>query len=238
MLVRSVKARNYVNVRFALRLLGTVLSLVVPASSRAIGAQADSETNAFRWVHPNSDPQLWEQILTSFNDELAPDVAQQGQSELDVYRYKYLQKVGVVNHYALVIVGHRPAKELSKANEWDEFSSAFNLDLVTSKKSLIEHAGAMWKWKFSKMAKFGPSLIPDVTFTYLTCTECEPDLMFASLYFDAPTSGWQIRSWGDGKELWWTASDGLVVDMDVNNGGDTLSYDLRLRHSGSERQWI
>lgn len=221
MLVRSVRTR--VPVSFPLLFLGMMIPLLVPGLSSATETESDAST--FRWIHSASDPQIWEQILTSFNDELVPDEAQQGQSELDVYRYKYLQKVGVVNHSALVIVGHRPAKEVSKANEWDEYSSAFNFDLVTSKKSSIEHAGGLWKWKFIKLAKFGPSSIPDVTFNYLTCTECEPDFMFASLYFDATASAWQIRSWGDGKDPWWTTSDGLVVDMDVNNGGDTFAYE-------------
>lgn len=223
--VRPVKAWGRVSARFSLCSLGMVLLLFVPLSSWAIDLQTDSEVNAFRWAHSTSDLQLWEQILTSFNDELAPDEAPRGQSGLDGYRYKYLQKVGVLNHSALVIVGHRPAKEVTKENEWDEYYSAFNLDLATLKKSAIEHAEVMWKWKFIKLAMFGPSDVPDVTFTYLTCTECEPYVMFASFYFDTAMSGWQIRSWGDGKALWWTTSEGLVVDMDVNNGGDTFSYD-------------
>jgi hypothetical protein len=225
MSVRGVKARNRVSARFAFRFLGMVLLLFVPISSRATGQQTDTEANTFRWAHSTSDPQLWEQILTSFNDELAPDEPHQGTSELDIYRYKYLQKVGVLNHSALVIVGHRPAKAVTTENEWDEYYSAFNLDLATLKKSPIEHAEVMWKWKFIKLAIFGPSPVPDVTFTYLTCTECEPYVMFASLYFDAATSSWQVRSWGDGKDLWWTSSQGLVADMDVNNGGDTFSYE-------------
>jgi len=167
MLVRSVRTR--VPVSFPLLFLGMMIPLLVPGLSSATETESDAST--FRWIHSASDPQIWEQILTSFNDELVPDEAQQGQSELDVYRYKYLQKVGVVNHSALVIVGHRPAKEVSKANEWDEYSSAFNFDLVTSKKSSIEHAGGLWKWKFIKLAKFGPSSIPDVTFNYLALDE-------------------------------------------------------------------
>lgn len=30
---------------------------------------------------------------------------------------------------------------------------------------------------------------------------------------------------GDGKDLWWTGDDGVIVAMDVNNGGDILSFD-------------
>jgi len=157
--------------------------------------------------------------------ELAPDEAKQGQDKLDVYRYKYLQKVGILNHSVLVIIGRRPAKEITKENAWDEYYSAFNFDLATKQKSTIEHADVMWKWKFQKLAKFGPSPVPDVTFTYLTCTECEPDVMFASLYYEETKSTWQVRSWGDGKDLWWTVNDGLVVDFDNVGSGDTISFD-------------
>jgi hypothetical protein len=83
----------------------------------------------------------------------------------------------------------------------------------------------MWKWRFKRLAKFGPSPVPDVTFTYLTCTECEPDVVFASLYYEETKSAWQVRSWGDGKDLWWTIDDGLVVDFDNIHTGDTISFD-------------
>ena len=225
MFARSIKPSDRVSTRFALRLVGMALLLVISASSRAIGRPKNSEANAFRWVHPTSDPEVWEQVLTSFNEELTPDEPQPGKSELDVYRYKYLQKVGVLNHSALVIIGRRPAKNVTRENEWDEYDSAFNFDLATKQKSNIEHAEVMWKWKFQKLAKFGPSPAPDVTFTYLTCTECEPNVMFASIYYDEAKSTWQVRSWGDGKDLWWTVNDGLVVDFDNIGSGDTISFD-------------
>jgi hypothetical protein len=218
--------RNLVNLRHASRWLGLLVLLLIPALAQATVLEANSETiNTFRWIHPGSDAQLWEQILASFSDELAPDEAKQGQDKLDVYRYKYLQKVGILNHSVLVIIGRRPAKEITKENAWDEYYSAFNFDLATKQKSTIEHADVMWKWKFQKLAKFGPSPVPDVTFTYLTCTECEPDVMFASLYYEETKSTWQVRSWGDGKDLWWTVNDGLVVDFDNIGSGDTISFD-------------
>jgi hypothetical protein len=116
---------NYLRYRDT-TLLAKLLELFVVVLP-STGPETDSEAKTFRWVHATSDPQLWEQILTSFNDELTPDEPQQGRSELDVYRYKYLQKVGVLNHSALVIIGRRPAKEMTKENEWDEYYSAFQL---------------------------------------------------------------------------------------------------------------
>jgi hypothetical protein len=218
--------RNPVNFcRFSLW-LGLLISVIFAAPSHAKLFETKPSTgDTFRWVHPSSDPQLWQQIESAFQDELAPDDAKQGQNKLDVYRYKYLQKVGILGHSALVIIGRRPAKEMTKEDAWDEYYSAFNFDLATKQKATIEHADVMWKWKFQRLAKFGPSPVPDVTFTYLTCTECEPDIMFASLHYDERQSMWQVRSWGDGKDLWWTVTDGLVVDFDNIGSGDTISFD-------------
>lgn len=207
-------------------LLPFLLLLLLPAS--ALAGQppaADSGQHLFRWIHASSDPKLWEQVLAAFNDELAPDQPEPGQNELDVYRYKYIQKVGIVDQSALVIIGRRPAKEVAEGKEWDEYSSAYNLNLSTLKKSSIQHAEVLWKWKFVRIAKFGPSPVPDVTFSYLTCTECEPAFMFSSLFFDPGSSGWKIRSWGDGEDPWWTTPKGLVVDLDLIGADETFSYE-------------
>jgi hypothetical protein len=116
-------------------------------------------------------------------------------------------------------------KEVKKETAWDEYYPAFNFDFTTQQKSPIQRAEQMWNWKFHGLAKFGPLSVPDVTSTHLTCTECDLELAFASLYYDATKFIWLVRSWGDGKDLWWTGEDGVIVDMDVNTGGDTLSFD-------------
>jgi len=75
-----------------------MISLVFSASSQAMKLETEPETaDTFRWIHPGSDPQLWQQIESAFQDELAPDEAKRRQDERDVYRYKYLQKVGILN---------------------------------------------------------------------------------------------------------------------------------------------
>jgi len=202
------------------------LLALVPSSRRAGAPESATATSDnFHWIHPDSDPKLWEQILQKFNLELRPDEAVPEKSPIDVYRYKYVKRVGVFNHSALVIIGHRPAKEVTKDNEWNLAYSAFNFDLATGQKSNIEHAEWLWQWKFVKLAKFGPSLAPDVTFRYLSCTECEPDSMFSSFYYDASQSAWQMRPWGDGKDLWWTAKDGLVVELDIIGDSEITFFD-------------
>jgi len=215
-------------------------SLLLSSSSVAQStapATTPTTSSSFRWVHENTDPQLWQQLHLAFADELAPDTPTPGQDPLDVYGYKYFQKVGLINKSALVIIGRRPAREVAIENAWDEYFSAFNFDLATHEKSPIEHAEVMWIWKFVRLARFGPSSIPDVTFTYYSCTECEAAVVFASLYYDTTKSIWQIRYWSDGKDPWWATPDGLVVDANMVASDQTLSFEciyaiLDLKHDG------
>jgi len=223
----SSQRRNSRNPR-NLRCTWICLFLLFFAPTLADAREPQSTTDtaaAFRWIHSGTDPQLWEQIVRQFNQELTPDQVTPGSSEADTYRYKYLQKVGLFNHSALVIVGQRPVKDVTKGNEWNVVYSAFNFDILTGRKSSIENAGWLWQWKFVKLANFGPTSAPDVTFTYLTCTECEPDFMFSSFYYDEGKSEWRMRPWGDGKDLWWTASDGLVVELDLIGDSDLIYFD-------------
>src|SRR5947207_163229 len=113
----TFEAQNLAFPWFARVLLLTFVWLCVPQHGKATHSRVASETSDnFRWIHPKSDPQQWERVLKVFGDELAPDEAKPGQSELDAYRYKYLQRVGVVGHSALVIVGHRPSEKLRREN--------------------------------------------------------------------------------------------------------------------------
>lgn len=169
-MLRQIKFRaSGSNLLGRMACLAGILSLFVPGSARATIPQTSAKTPAaFHWVQPASDPKVWEEILQKFNEELTPDQAAPEKSGIDVYGYKYLQKVGTFDHSALVIVGHRPAKEVSKDNAWNVYYSAFNLDLTTGRKSSIEHGEVLWQWKFIKLAQFGPTSAPDVTFTYLS----------------------------------------------------------------------
>lgn len=213
-------------IAFGLRLIPLLLLAFVPSPAGANAPQSATETpGTFRWIHANSDPQIWEQILKKFNEELTPDRASPEKDPSDVYTYKFIQKVGVFNDSALVIVGHRPTKEVTKDKEWNVAYSAFNFDLVTGQKSTIEHAEWLWQWKFVKLVNFGPNTAPDVTFTYLTCTECEPDIMFSSFSYDAAKTAWQTRPWGNGKEIWWATNVGLVTEVDIIGDGDLTFFD-------------
>lgn len=217
------------NAEKALRAVARLTLLVVLSLAALLNAADQAGggdvAGSFRWIHPSSDPGLLKQVRAAFQHELAPDGAKPEADWRDVYQYNFLQKVGVVGHSALVIIGHRPAKEVSKGDAWDTFSSAYNFDLTTGQKSLIESSGRLWQWKFRWLATFGPTAVPDVTFTYLTCTECEPSEIFSSLYYQGASSGWQVRTWEERKDLWWTGTDGVAVDADLIEGEGPISFD-------------
>jgi hypothetical protein len=94
-----------------------LLSFMCIGGSRiAFGTEStQSNSNVFQWVYLSSNPELWHEVQSAFQDELTPDNASEGKDAADVYRYKYLQKIGVVANSAVVIIGHRPASPVSQA---------------------------------------------------------------------------------------------------------------------------
>jgi len=131
-------------------------------------------------------------------------------------------RVGILNNSALVIIGHQPAKQVHVKNPWDEYYSP-SIRHVDGQKSKIEHAERMWKWKFLKLARFGPSSVPDVTFTYLAALNVSQKVLASCV------SRRQVRlgSTALGRRK------GYLVDgkrrggrsIDVYGGADTVSFD-------------
>jgi hypothetical protein len=111
--VKIMSPRNRVSLRCFSSWLVLLISLVLTTSAQATQLEMHQTVGTFRWIHPNSDPKLWQQIESAFQEELAPDDAKSGQDNLDVFRYKYLEKVGMLGDSALVIIGRRPAKEMT-----------------------------------------------------------------------------------------------------------------------------
>jgi hypothetical protein len=205
--------------------LGLLILLFVVASPPATAAQTTPlPADTFRWIDSDSDPKLWDQIRHAFRFELAP-AEYSGQASVDSSGYNYLQKVGVLRHSALVIIGHRPARDVAKDQAWDEYYSAFNFNLATRRVSSIEGAETMWQWNFLSLATFGPSSAPDVTFTYRSCVECEGVVGLTSFSYQAATPAWELRPWDDGTNLWWVVPNGFVVDSDGMDIEDMLSFE-------------
>jgi hypothetical protein len=83
-MVQGMNSRNRVNLHRFSASLGLLISLFFTAASHATHPGTKPETpGTFRWIHPNSDPQLWQQIESAFQDELAPDNAKSGQDNLE-----------------------------------------------------------------------------------------------------------------------------------------------------------
>lgn len=220
----SFSRRPLLGRRFCLFLL-FIFPLHSADAQKAAAKTGEQRKGGFHWVTQRSDAQLWKQIQDSFREELMPDKPGAGIDETDVYVQKTIERAGVLNHSVLVILRSRQSQEVFAQNTWDEYSTAYNYDVISKKKSTIPNAEFMWMWKFAKVAKFGPSSIPDAVFTYFDCTECESAKQLASLQYEARQEKWEVRSWGDGKDVWWAGSDGLVLYEELIGESDTISFD-------------
>jgi hypothetical protein len=189
----------------------------------AAGQAKAQSADGFRWLNPKTDTATWTKIEAAFKTELQPDTAKANGDT--AYGYKYVERVGVVDHSALVIIGHKTAKVPQKDDVGQRYSSAFNFDLEAGVISKIDRAEWMWHWKFKKLAQFEPSGLSDIAFTYLSCLECEPSEVLSTLAYDSNTSKWTLREWEIDRMIWWTGSDGMVVDTDILDGADdTISF--------------
>ncbi len=165
---------------------------------------------------------MWTEIQNAFRSELQPDPAE---TDGTAFGYKFLGRVGIIDHSALVIVGHKTSKVPKEEDTGERFSSAFSFDLETGTITKIERADRLWHWSFKRLVQFDPHGAPDVAFTYLSCWECEPSEEFSTLRYDAARKKWALREWQPDKMIWWTAPGGLVVNADLLEGtDDTLSF--------------
>ena len=152
---------------------------------------------------------MWAKLQDAFKKEMQPDAAKTDGST--VYAYKFLERVGLIDQSALVIVSHRTAKTSKREDEGERFSSAFGFDLQTGAITKIDRAEQMWHWKFTRLAQFERDGVPDVAFTHLSCWECEPVEMLSTIHYDAAAKKWAMREWQTDKMIWWTGQEGLVV---------------------------
>jgi hypothetical protein len=203
-----------------LALLGLTLTIAYPSLSfGADGSQEDSGQLGFQWIDSQHDSATWNKIRAALSDELRPEKSEENEP---TYGYKYIRRVGIGANSALVIVGYRFSEHPTKNEYGIEHFRGFSYNLRTGELSQVidpEHAGYalyMWEWKFVKLARFEPSTLPDVVFTYLTCGECEEEKMLSALHYDSGSQKWQIRQFGAGEPRWWMTRVGLVIDKDIS----------------------
>jgi len=208
--------------RVSSRLAAILLAAILFSLTSAKQTRAQSPNN-FRWLTPTNDAATWGRIQDAFKDKLRPDAAKADDST--IYAYKFLERIGLIDQSALVVVSHKTAKAPKKEDEGERFSSAYSFDLGTGVISKIECAEELWHWKFKRLAQFEPDGAPDVAFTYLSCWECEPSEVLSTIHYDAGAKKWAMREWQADKMIWWTGHDGLVVDADILEGADdTVSF--------------
>jgi hypothetical protein len=215
-------------------LFGSFLLLLVCGCSTSATYQGRSDINeqsAFHWLDAHRDIAVWNSVQAAFGQELQPDDPVKV-APVAPYRYKYVHQVGIFKTAALVIIGHRETEEDRSTGD---YSIAYTYDVRTGSKSAIAtgarspvpsfertvEADILWQWELVTLARFEPSPAPDVTFTYLSCVECESDHFLASLRYDPATNRWMLRHWGD--------KDSLYLGGEPDPGGNVLSYDCSFK---------
>jgi hypothetical protein len=150
----------------------------------------------FRWLDSHRDSEAWAQVRAAFHQELEPDDPAKT-APVIAERYKYVSRIGVFGNLDLVIIGERETKE----SKYGDYFLAYNYDMQTGAKSSVLYASGFMEWKFVKLARLESSPVPDVTFTYLSCTECEAEKFLASFQYDPEHSRWMLRNWGKEKAI-------------------------------------
>ena len=181
--------------------LFTYLLLLRVCGSASFATMQEAERSSgqieFRWLDPQQDSAEWAKINLSFQQELKPDVPTNVNGGPVAYKYKYVHRVGIFKTAAIVVIGHRETKEAKSG----DYFSAFDYDMRTGSKSAIEDADVLWEWKFKKLARFQPLEAPEVSFRYVSCTECEERTFVASFQYDPTLTRWALRKWNFDKGL-------------------------------------
>jgi hypothetical protein len=167
-----------------------ILLFALTAAFSSSAQNAESPTQGFKWLDSAKDATLFQQIKTAFSEDLKPDDPEKVKPVV-AQLYKRISRIGVYQSSALVVILER---ETATSTEGDYFQP-FNYDLKTGKKEAFDRGFRLWK--FNKLVRFEPSKIPDVVFTYWSCTECEAEHLLDSFRFDPEIGEWKLRSWDD-----------------------------------------
>jgi hypothetical protein len=192
------------------------LSALVCAWAGPANAQS---ADGVKWTSEKENALLWATIRNDFHDELQPDDPAKV-APVMAYSYKYIYRVALFQHSALVLVGHRETEE----SKYPGYYSAFNYDVASHARTTIKGVEVISIFKFVGFVKLDPSAPPDIVFTWLTCTECEASKVLSAFHYDASKSAWSLRSWEANKDVWWTTESGPVIWSDVS-ASDTISFD-------------
>ncbi|MGB6477106.1 MAG: hypothetical protein WBF04_23890 [Candidatus Sulfotelmatobacter sp.] len=180
---------------------------------------AHAQADGVKWTGEKENAALWATIRTDFHDELQPDDPVKVAPVL-AYSYKYIYRVALYQHSALVLIGHRETEE----SKYPGYYSVLNYDVESHARKPIKGVEVISVFKFVDFVRLDSVSPPDIFFTWLTCTECEASEVLSAFHYDAGKREWGLRSWEANKGIWWTSESGPVIWSDVS-ASDTISFD-------------
>ncbi len=175
--------------------------------------------DSVKWISEKGNAAMWVAIRADFHDELQPDDPANVAPVL-AYSFKYIYRVALYRHSALVLVGHRETEE----SKYPGYYSAFNYDIESHARRPIKGVEVVSVFKFVDFVRLDAAAPPDIFFTWLTCTECEESKVLSAFHYDSGKREWGLRTWEANKDIWWTSASGPVIWSDVS-GSDTISFD-------------
>jgi hypothetical protein len=168
----------------------------------------------FEWIDAGNKPAVWNQVSSSFRQELLPE-QESTETSPNVYQVKKITKMARCGDAVFVALEMVSAKK--EDEDWNRITSLYNFRLSTKDKTEITAKWTFWVAKFKPAARFddGP---PDIIFESYSCTECEPVVILNSVRLDPTEGKWRLRKWSN-------ADEGIVIaDTEVNVDGSVQEY--------------
>jgi hypothetical protein len=190
------------------------------AATLMSGWNCFAQAPEFYWLSPKTDTLTYRTVETAFADELRPD--QPGTTGNYVpMTVKSIARVGMFDGSALVLLEYQ-----EDANDKFPTFRAFTFHPATGDKATVQgmkDSDSLSLWRFERVAHFENKSVPDIVFTYFSCTECEASRFLASFYYDPGSKSWQVRHWSE------EDGDALLVGSD-DQMGDLGVYSYSCLH--------
>jgi len=170
----------------------------------------------FEWLDVETSSPISADVSAAFLQELQPDPPSSDPS-VSVYPLKRIARLARCGDAVLVVIGKSSPER--KRQDWDRPFELYDFNLATKQKTAIMASWVFWLLQFGKLAHFEDSGVPDITFTSLSCKECEPLTMLSSVRFDPGLQKWELRKWPKDQ-------DGIsLFDSSVGTDGSADQYE-------------
>jgi len=170
----------------------------------------------FEWLEVAKSSPMSADVSAAFEQELQPDPPSSDPG-VNAYPLKQIVRLARCGDAVLVVLGKGSPEK--KRQDWDRPFELYDFNLATKQKTAIMGGWVFWLLQFGKLAHFEDSDVPDITFTSLSCTECEPLTMLSSVRFDPGLHKWELRKWPKDQ-------DGIsLFDSSVGTDGSADEYE-------------